>query len=177
MTLSKLRGLKDELREGAGAVMSKQKQQREQSLKADIQFSNNIHDYQFNSMKIPAELEKEIADKGLSWRFINLPKIKKDGYHKSGWIPYQRDNKADKDSAAVRLFGNDPDGHIIRGDSILAVKPKAEADAYRALLDQRTKLLAGQAKSSAVARRLKEEFGSEIGDTTSISDISDEDDF
>jgi hypothetical protein len=157
--------------------MSKpQKAKAISSLKQDIEYTANIHDYQFNTMKLSPDLEQELKEKDLAWRFINMTQLKKNGHHRGFWKPYQRTSKPEKDSPSVKLFGNDPDGYIIRGDAILAVKPKAEADRFRSLLQKRTQILAGQARSSSVAERLREELGADLGSGSTIKDLSEDED-
>jgi len=128
-------------------------------LDAEVDYSTNLHDYQFNTMKLDPELREELEAQGLAYRFINANQLKRNGYHRSYWKPYQRKNKT-SDGVSSRIYGADPDGFVIRGDSILAVKPKAEADAYRSMLQRRNEVLARTASPANQLKKLSENVDS-----------------
>jgi len=144
---------------------------KQSSLETEADYSTNLNDYQFNSMKLDPELIAELKGKNLAWRFINKHDLKRNGYHKSYWSPYQRDRKpSDAQSVASRIYGEDPDGFVIRGDSILATKPREQAEQYRTLLQHRNAVLAKQVSPASQLKKLGESIDhktmkfSEVGD-------------
>lgn len=78
------------------------------------------------------ELTKELKEKDLIGRFVNLKRIQEQGgRHQKGWIPYKRESQRDD------LFGKDPDGYVRRGaDLVLAVKSTEQVALHKRLLRQ-----------------------------------------
>lgn len=74
----------------------------------------------YDDLDIDVALEKELAELDLVYRFINFKTFKKYGFHKQHWKPYRRASRPDNNVA----FNIDPDGYMVRGDLVLAVKPK-----------------------------------------------------
>jgi hypothetical protein len=141
------------------------------ALQSEIDQATNLHDYQFNTMKLDSDLQAELEASGFEWRFINLHHLKRNGFHKSYWKPYQRKAKGgDSASVASRIFGEDPDGFVIRGDSILAIKTKQDAESFRNILKRRNEILSLSAKPSEQLKKLRDQVDqksmkfAEVGD-------------
>ena len=101
---------------------------------------------------LDSSVKKELEDKGLVGRFVNVAEIEKmGGHHQKGWKVYKRDNQAA--SSKDFLFGADPNGYIRRGDTVLAVKTKEDAKRHKAYLDQ----LASAANVKNLMKRQKDE--------------------
>ena len=96
-----------------------------------------------NKLKLDPKLVKEIADKQLVHRWINASKYKQNwGYDARHWTPYKRA----QNTGAVEnnSYGfTDSEGHIRRGDLILAVRPKALHDKARDIIRNKNKILQG----------------------------------
>ena len=91
--------------------------------------------FSLDPYKLAPDLQKELDDKGLVGRFLNLDLLEQNGgYHPKGWRPYKRDRVDNSDFA--KIFGKDPDGYVRRGKSILGVKTKEEVGRHRAFLAQ-----------------------------------------
>lgn len=124
-----------------------------------------------NTFSLDSDLVSELDKKGLAYRFASSKAmLANQGYHPRGWKVYRREGAKSDDTMDTRsaLFGNDPDGVVRRGDSILVVKP-AEAHAkHRALLDQK----ASRLKSAAGKRHAEElrETAREYGLRTQVSE-------
>ena len=87
---------------------------------------------------VPAEIKKEIDEKGLEARWISAPLLGKNyGFHKSGWRPYKSDLLMQ--STQDYLTGQSPDGYLHRGTMILGVKPKEVCEMHRQVLKNRVK--------------------------------------
>jgi hypothetical protein len=99
-----------------------------------------------NTLSLTEEIKNELTSKGYEWRFVNAKQMyANQGYHKNGWVVYKRDKKSNDGI----LFGNDPEGIIRRGDSILAVKPKQQAELHREFLSQKAARAAGSDRERA----------------------------
>lgn len=86
-----------------------------------------------NRFDVPKKLREEIVGKGYNYKFINFSKFKRDAVHKSHWIPY----KPDKRTVQDMLFGLDPDGYVVRGDCVLAVRPLSVDKKAKAAIQSR----------------------------------------
>lgn len=88
--------------------------------------------YQKMSMlDVPPELKKELEEQGLECRWINAPKLRgQQGFNKHYWKPY----KVNYDKIGIDNFFRSPDGYLVRGDVILAARPKDIGDAHKARL-------------------------------------------
>jgi len=85
---------------------------------------------------IPADIVKDIADQGLECRWLDAKSLHENqGYHKRGWEVYRRP-KYDKMGNVSKVWGNDPDGLVRRGDRILGVKTQEKAELHRNYLTQ-----------------------------------------
>lgn len=119
--------------------------------------SVNPNEFYYNMTELDADLIEELKSKKLEYRFINRVQFQKNGFHRSHWKPYRREATSER-SAADKLFGADPDGFVIRGDLILAVKSAEAASQHRDFLDRKNKILSRSAKSSEQASRLRQEI-------------------
>lgn len=92
------------------------------------------HDDLFgNMLSISPDIQAELDAKGLVGRWVSANKLyAAGGYHPKGWVVYKSDSVKSEFK-----FGNDPDGIIRRGDSVLAVKSKEKADQHREFLKQK----------------------------------------
>jgi hypothetical protein len=113
--------------------------------------SVEMPDFARNNFDIDASLKKELDEKGLIPRWVNIKQMENyGGYHPKGWVPYKRESISDTE----KLFGNSTDGYLRRGDTVLAVKKKEDVDKHRAYLRN-------EAKSSSVkelTKRTKKDF-------------------
>lgn len=109
-----------------------------------------IPDMFTNRLQVDATLQKFFAEKGLAFRWINITKYRSERFHRTGWTPYKRDESTPM-SAADSVLGVSPDGFIIRGDNVLAIKPVAQARAYKQYLQDRTSKNTGATQKAAAA--------------------------
>lgn len=109
-----------------------------------------------DQLALDDELKAELAEKGLSYKFINAQEFAKRGSHKSHWVPYKREKKVENSSFS-KIYGTDPEGFVRRGDLILAVKTMEQADAHRDFLRQRSQQLSTSVDQQA-AEELKRTF-------------------
>lgn len=72
-----------------------------------------------NRFDLPKSLREEIKQKGYNYKFINFTSYKKDTVHKAHWVPY----KPEIETVADMVFGKSPEGYVVRGDCVLAVRP------------------------------------------------------
>lgn len=124
-----------------------------------------------NTFSLDPGLVSELNQKGLAYRFASAKAmIANQGYHPRGWVVYKRDGSKTDDTMGVRsaLFGNDPDGVVRRGDSILVVKSKEASQKHKMLLEQK----ASRLKSAAGKRHAEElrETAREHGLRTQVSE-------
>lgn len=100
----------------------------------------NMGDFYADPYALPEALKDELRSQDLEWRFINSIKYKEMGFHRSHWVPYKIKNKAVLDGIYANVFGADPEGFFRRGADILAVKPKAAANAQREHIRRLTRM-------------------------------------
>ena len=129
----------------------------------------SYEDVYMNELELDPDLKKELQTKNLAWRFINATAYRKNGTHKSRWIPYKRETKSPVD----QIFGVEADGYVRRGDLVLAVKPKTDADRQRAFLAHRAKAQMQVQQSHGEEFR---RFAAESGVKTSVSEGFDQTD-
>lgn len=115
--------------------------------KADIgKASLEDMDLYSGGVKVPGYIKKELEAKGLEARFVSTKAInERGGFHPRGWTPYVIDNPQ------VNPLTGNADKTFKHGDLVLAVKPKAMAEAQRAELRRRAK-----AQSSSHQNNVKE---------------------
>lgn len=107
----------------------------------------NPNELYASALELDPALSKELDEQGLVGRWINSTEFQRSfGFHKSRWQPYKRKNKA---VGVTTTFAGDPEGHIRRGDLILAVKTKEEAKKQRLMLNHKADLYKGHAKTKA----------------------------
>lgn len=107
-----------------------------------------------NLLSVSDDLKKEIADKGLEYRWVDAKKMINEGnFHRAHWTVYKRD-KVNNDILSWKL-GNDPEGIIRRGSVVLAVRPKTQGDRHRTLLAQKAARQSGDL-SKVQAETLRE---------------------
>lgn len=114
-----------------------------------------------NSFTLDAKLKAELDAKGLEPRFLSMKEIEKaGGFHPMGWKPYARESK---DEANSFHFGQDNKGPVRRGDLILGVKSKEDAEKHRAYLAQEAKdREVSQKRDKRELRRYAQERGIEV---------------
>ena len=105
------------------------------------QTSLNSADMFGNTLAIPEDVQADLDAKGLVPHWLNSKVVyANQGYHPKGWKVYKKDPKMLSDTMGLSFkFGNDPDGIIRRGDLILGVKTKEEAQKHKNYLDARAK--------------------------------------
>lgn len=100
-------------------------------------------------LDIDPQIKEELAEKGLSYRWINANKfIAQHGFHRTGWKPYQTE-KRERKGALDFGMGVDPEGYIRRGDLVLAVKPEEMQARHRQRLKLKNDLYRGFNKQAA----------------------------
>jgi hypothetical protein len=105
-----------------------------------------------NRLGIPAEVQKELDEKGLVARWLNAAKLAENqGFHKKGWRVYRSENYKGMDGF---LFGSAPDGTVRRGDLVLGAKSKDEVRQHKAFLKNAADRVMGSHKQKA-AQELK----------------------
>jgi hypothetical protein len=119
-----------------------------QPLSTKTEASDFTHDdFDFNLLKIDPELKAELEGQGFSYRWINKKTyVDRGNNHRTGWKAYKKQASESRGSIDFD-YGISPEGYVVRGDLILAVKPKAAQDAYRQHIRAKTE------RQSAVARR------------------------
>lgn len=86
------------------------------------------------AMALPQEIQDEFEAKGWVPRWLNAAEVyKNQGYHSKGWKIYRRPTP----TKAEFQFGQDPDGIVRRGDSILGYKDAEAIRIHRTHLQQR----------------------------------------
>lgn len=86
-----------------------------------------------NKLSLPQNVKDHLGEKGLDWRFINAGQFRSSGNtHRSHWKPHIFDQVE---------FGQSAEGHITRGDLILATRPKAVSAGHRKFLKERNNRL------------------------------------
>ena len=85
-------------------------------------------------------LKKELADKGLEYRFIDFKQAKANGgMSRNGWIVYKRESENPRLQGITSLM--DSDGLVRQGSMVLAVKTKVSAERQRAKKDRQNSSL------------------------------------
>lgn len=91
----------------------------------------NYDEFYSNDLALNPEIKAQLKSEGLEWRFINRLQFREKGNsHRSHWQPYQL--KTANGQAGV---GTDAEGMVVRGDLVLAVRPKEIADRHRQFLE------------------------------------------
>ena len=122
--------------------------------KQSLESFNFTDDPFTNPLRLPEGLRKAFEKEGLEVRFINIKRLNEmHGFHNRGWKPYT------KEFANIEVnefhWGTSPDGKIIRGDLVLAVRPISLGDKHRAALKQKAdRLNLNQKKNAAELRKL-----------------------
>lgn len=99
-----------------------------------------------NLLVISEELKQEIKDQGLEFRFINASQFREKGNsHHNQWRPYNVKSKAPLEL----MKGITPEGVLLRGDLVLAVRPKRLGDEYRRRLDDKRQVYKGFNRAKA----------------------------
>lgn len=132
--------------------------------------------FDFNDqLALDPRIKKEIAAEGLAYRWINASKFKAAyGYDSRQWQPYKRDDSK-KGALENNSFGyRDADGHIRRGDLILAVRSLQVHNMAKARNRSKIDGLAGAHRKKSV-EQIKQSF-QEAGlkDITQVHDGYDE---
>ncbi len=128
--------------------------------------------YEFGSsastLDIDPSLKAELKKEGLTYRWINKKQYEASGNtHRSYWQAYKRQNSEGKEATEFK-FGTSPEGYIVRGDMVLAVRSLEVKAAHRKHLDSKNAALMGIQKQKA--RELKEM----VGNMASVDDGYDE---
>lgn len=106
-----------------------------------------------NPLQLPQAVKDKFKAQGFELRFINIKEVNKlGGYHKRAWVPYSKD-RFDTIDLSEFHWGGSPDGKVIRGDLVLAVRPIELGDKHRAYLKQKADRLSQSEKQSAAELR------------------------
>lgn len=109
-----------------------------------------------NRFDLPEALKMEIRSKGYNFKFINFTTYKKDTVHRSQWVPYKPEARTTMDM----VFGKSPEGYIVRGDCVLAVRPLVIDKAFKDRIKANTnRLLGHNDRSKQELRELAKQHG------------------
>lgn len=90
---------------------------------------------------LPANVKKELADKKLEGRWIDMVQWRKNqGFHKRGWAPYKFDCLTGQPASPLLDSNGQYEGYLLRQSMVLAVKTSEEAQKRRNFINARTKL-------------------------------------
>lgn len=127
-----------------------QKAAESKGVKKTAQTVESTEEYKYeeffnNTLKVPPAVAADIESKGLSYRWKNANEYRKNYNTMQGyWTPYT----APQNLREMEIGAN-PEGKLIRGDLILAVRPEGATKAYRAHLDKRNRAHADYNKQKA----------------------------
>lgn len=109
-------------------------------------------DFFQDRFSLSEEVKKEIEAQNLEYRFIDYKKyVNEGGVHRFGWTVYRVKNQP-KESF---LIGQNPDGIIRRGSTVLATRPKSYGDKHRDYLEQKNRIYKGFKAQKAAELRDK----------------------
>lgn len=93
-------------------------------------------DFATSNFDISPDIKQVLQKEGLEGRYVNIKRLQDlGGVSQKGWVPYKIPKEV-QEKRAANLFGSDPDGFVRRGDLVLAVKKKEDAEHHRAWLRQ-----------------------------------------
>jgi hypothetical protein len=115
-----------------------------------------FHELYTDTQYVDGNLSEYLNSKGLEYRWINLAMFKAKGFHKTGWVPFKRDDET-PETESDKLLGRRADGFIVRGDQVLAVKTTEQAAAYKAHILEKNRIMSRSVKKEAVSQ-LKSAF-------------------
>lgn len=94
---------------------------------------------------VPEDVKKEAEARGHELRWIDKKDFSEAGnMHKNFWEPFKREAGAASSHDTMNLvFGNSPEGYLIRKGMVLASRPKQLGDAHREMIRERTERLHG----------------------------------
>ncbi len=109
-------------------------------------------DFFMNRLAVASDVKKELAEKGLDYRWISYTKYTGNGnQHERGWQVYRRDKK----ETGSLSFGTNPDGIIRVGDNVLAARPLDYSKKHKAWLASKADRLSGAPVAKADELRAK----------------------
>jgi hypothetical protein len=125
--------------------MSKNKETKtKEQANRDPEITGFHYDEFFNNrLALTEDIKSYLNENNLDWRFINAAQFRSEGnVHRSHWKPFKFDNVS---------FGSvlNAEGYIMRGDLILATRPKGVTQAHRKFLKQRNNVQKGFNKAEA----------------------------
>lgn len=123
---------------------------------------------------IPADCQKELKEKGLEGRWIDIVQLQKNhGFHNQGWEPYKFDCKLASTANPFIKKDSSLDGFLVRKQLVLAVKTSQAASQQRARIQARNKQLSDPA--SLKVREMRE-YIKQSGLDSVVTDNSDVED-
>jgi hypothetical protein len=131
---------------------------------ADAAYTQN------NLLTLPDQLKKYLTDQGMDWRFLNATAFRANGgRHKSDWQALRV-----PPDVRIGLSAVTAEGHVIRGDLILGIRPKTISAKYKETLKERNRAYSNFGKTEAT--RMREEVKRKgLGEHVSISEGYDDD--
>jgi hypothetical protein len=139
---------------------------KKQETNADFEFAFGSSDAM---MKIDPALAAQFKKDGLVYRWINKKQYEANGnVHRSHWKAYRRDSASS--SSADFVNGSNPEGYIVRGDMLLAVRTEKMAKSHRSYLDKQNELKAG------IQKRQAQELKELVGSRADVDDGSEDED-
>lgn len=128
--------------------MSQNNDKKSNDLKGKTKFSATEYGEFDDENDIDDVLKKELADKGLEYRFIDYKQAKLNGgRNRSGWMVYKRESDDPRLSGIASL--KDPDGLVRSGSMVLAVKTLNGAEKQRDKIKRQTRSMNDYNKSTA----------------------------
>lgn len=127
-------------------------------------------------LDIPAECAKELKDKGLEGRWIDIVQYQKNhGFHSQEWQPFKFDCKLASSSNPFIKRDESLDGFLVRKQLVLAAKTSEQVGRQRARLKAKNMQIADPAKLKAKEMREYVKQSGLDSVVTDNSDMADED--
>lgn len=141
--------------------------------KQNIASKNEYHEILGNQPSltdIPSNCKKELEEKGLEARWLDIVELKKNqGFHKRGWQPYKFDCMSGAKNNPFASNDGQFDGYLLRNQMVLGIKTKEEAKKRKDYVRMKTQL---QSNPVEMQKASLKEF---IGDKGKVSGVEDTD--
>jgi hypothetical protein len=125
-------------------------------------------------LDIPADCEKELKQKGLEGRWIDIVQYQKNhGFHSQEWQPYKFDCKLASSSNPFIKRDESLEGFLVRKQLVLAVKTTQQVSVQRARLKAKNAQIADPTKLKVREMR---EYIKQSGLDSIVTDASDDED-
>lgn len=125
-------------------------------------------------LDVPESCKKELADKKMEYRWIDLVALQRDGgLHKKNWQPYKFECLGKSESNPFGGQAGQYDGYLVRRQLVLASKTAEAASLERRKVQLRTKL-----QSDPASMKVKEmkQFVKDAGVKIGVTGAEDDED-